>query len=124
LGCSGGSVTKNPTEWGAERSFQTWLSTTQTDNYKPSYEGLGRVMCYNKIGYSADRKSATVEATCRFHSSVVKKEFNWDNQGYQENVATFSVDSSRSEALELSVKVTDGEGTEFEIKLEPVNFVW
>ena len=84
MGCSGGDVTKNPESWGPDRSFQTWLSSTKSGNYKESYEGLGRVMCFNKIGYAADRKSATVEATCRFHKSIEKMEYNWNGAGYQE----------------------------------------
>ena len=67
LGCSSGSATTNPADW-ANRSFQTPLPGSA--NWKPEYEGLGRVMCYNNIQYSGDRKSATVEAKCRTHSSV------------------------------------------------------
>ena len=46
LQCTSGSVTTNPADW-ANRSFQTWLPGS--DKYKPEYEGLGRVMCYNHI---------------------------------------------------------------------------
>lgn len=46
LQCTNGSVTTNPADW-AQRSFQTWLPGSA--KYKPEYEGLGRVMCYNHI---------------------------------------------------------------------------
>ena len=46
LGCADGSTTTNPPDW-ANRSFQTPLPGSP--DYKPEYEGLGRVMCYNNI---------------------------------------------------------------------------
>ena len=46
MGCKSGTQTTNPPEW-AERSFQTFLPGDP--NYKPEFEGLGRVMCYTAI---------------------------------------------------------------------------
>jgi len=76
MGCKSGTQTTNPPEW-AERSFQTFLPGDPM--YKPSYEGLGRIMCYSNIVYNAARTSATVEMRCRQHSSITKVEYNFNN---------------------------------------------
>jgi hypothetical protein len=121
LGCSSGSATTNPPDW-AERSFQTFLPGSP--NYKPEYEGLGRVMCYNNIQYSADRSSATVEARCRTHSSIKSVAYNWNNAGFV-NSNTFKADGSLgTNALPLTVKTIDNDGIEYSINLEPLHFVW
>ena len=82
VGCTSGTQTRYPDEW-AKRSFQTFLKDGPDAHlYKPGYEGLGRVMCYTDIVYSADRKSANVTAKCRKHDSIVKMEYNWNNEGF------------------------------------------
>lgn len=95
MGCSSGSVTKNPEDW-ANRSFQTFLPGDS--QYKKEYESLGRVMCYSAIKYASDRKSAEVEIRCRQHSSIKSLSYNFDNKGYQSS-KTFKVDSSFSNVL-------------------------
>ncbi len=52
MGCTSGQATNPPADW-QQRSFQTPLP--HDPYYKPEYEGLGRVMCYNNIVYSSDR---------------------------------------------------------------------
>lgn len=121
LQCSSGSATTNPPDW-ATRSFQTPLPGDAL--HKPEYEGLGRVMCYNNIQYTNDRKSATVEARCRKHSSVQNLSYNWNNEGYTSS-STFSAGSNiGTNALSLIVKATDNDGEEYTITMEPLNFIW
>ena len=79
MGCSSGSATTNPADWEG-RSFQTPLPGDPY--YKPEYEGLGRVMCYNAIKYSSDRSNANVEVRCRTHSSITKVEYNFGGSGF------------------------------------------
>ena len=79
MGCASGQIATNPADW-AQRSFQTFLPGDAY--YKPEYEGLGRIMCYNSILYKADRKSATVDVRCRQHTSITKVEYNFNNQGF------------------------------------------
>jgi hypothetical protein len=91
--------------------------------YKPAYEGLGRVMCYMDIVYSTDRKSANVTAKCRKHDSIVKMEYNWNNEGLQSS-DTYAATGSLTDALSLVVKATDGDGKEFSITMEAVHLLW
>ena len=79
MGCRSGQETKNPADW-AQRSFQTPLPGDPY--YKPAYQGLGRVMCYNNIKYNSGRTSATVEVRCRQHSSITKVQYNFNNEGF------------------------------------------
>jgi hypothetical protein len=79
LQCTSGQQTNNPVEW-ADRVFQTPLASAS--DYQSSYEGRGRIVCYNNIVYSHDRLSATVEARCRQHSSIVDVKYNWNNEGF------------------------------------------
>ena len=82
MGCKDGQQTRYPDDW-SKRSFQTFLKDGPDSHmYKPEYEGLGRVMCYNKVSYTADRKSATVEAKCRQHDSITKVQYNWNGSGF------------------------------------------
>ncbi len=97
MGCKSGTQTTNPPEW-AERSFQTFLPGDPY--YKPEYEGLGRVMCYNNIKYNSGRTQATVEVRCRQHSSITKVEYNFNNAGWVSG-NTFSVDTSFSTNLPI-----------------------
>jgi hypothetical protein len=54
-GCTSGTQTRYPDEW-SKRSFQTFLKDGPDSHmYKPEYEGLGRVMCFNKVTYSSDK---------------------------------------------------------------------
>ena len=46
LQCTSGDQTKNPDDW-ADRAFQTPLQSSTL--YQDSFQGLGRVMCYNHI---------------------------------------------------------------------------
>jgi hypothetical protein len=65
VGCTSGEQTNYPDDW-SKRAFQTFLKDgVDAHMYKPSYEGLGKVMCFNKVVYSGDRSSAEVTATCR-----------------------------------------------------------
>jgi hypothetical protein len=80
-------------------------------------------MCYNKVVYGSDKKSATVEAKCRKHDSITKIEYNWNNEGFQSE-ATYNATTSLTDELTLIVKVTDGNSKEFTITAEPTNFVW
>jgi alpha-amylase len=91
--------------------------------WKTSYEGLGRVMCYNNVVYAGDRKSATVTATCRKHSSIAKMEYNWNNSGYNSQ-STFKATTALKDTLTLSVRATDAGGKQYEITVAPSNFVW
>lgn len=84
---------------------------------------MGRVFCYNHIKYSTDRSSAEVEARCRQHSSITKMEYNWNGKGYKSD-STYLVDQNMKDALSLTVKATDNEGTEFTVSLESPNFMW
>lgn len=55
VGCTDGQQTRYPEEW-SKRAFQTFLEDgVDAHMYKPEYEGLGRIMCYNKVTYAADR---------------------------------------------------------------------
>jgi hypothetical protein len=122
-GCTSGQQTRYPDDW-SKRSFQTFLKDGPDAHlYKPEYEGLGRVMCFNDIIYSADRSSANVTAKCRKHDSITKMEYNFNNEGFQSN-ATYAVNTSFSDALSLVVKATDGDGKEYTITQEVQNFVW
>ena len=70
VGCKDGQQTRYPDEWN-KRAFQTFLKDgPDAHMYKDEYEGLGRIMCYNKVTYGSDRQSATVEAICRKHDSI------------------------------------------------------
>ena len=72
VGCTDGKQTRYPDDW-AKRSFQTFLKDgPDAHMYKDEYEGLGRVMCFNKVVYSADKKSATINAKCRKHDSIAE----------------------------------------------------
>jgi len=84
---------------------------------------MGRIVCYNNITYSSDRTSATVEARCRQHSSVVDVKYNWNNEGFQSN-KTYQVGSSFASALTLVVKAVDASGSEFTISPEAPHFLW
>lgn len=120
LGCTSGDVTNNPADW-ASRTFQTPLPGS--DDWEPRHQGYGRIQCFNKIVYNSDRSAADVEAVCRQHDSIEKVEYNWAGAGFVEN-STFSLDSSFEDALSLTVKATDGSGSEFEITLQSPNFIW
>jgi len=120
LGCTSGSVTTNPADW-VNRSFQTPLPGSA--NWKESYQGMGRIVCYNNITYASSRQSATVEARCRQHSSITNVQYNWAGQGFSSS-STHSVDSAFKDALSLVVKATDGAGKEFTVELEAPNFIW
>jgi hypothetical protein len=77
VGCTSGDQTRYPDEW-SKRAFQTFLPDgVDAHMYKPEYEGLGRVMCYNQAVYSPNRDSATLHAKCRKHDSIVKMEYQW-----------------------------------------------
>ena len=84
---------------------------------------MGRIVCYNNIIYSSDRKSATVEARCRHHSSIVDVKYNWNNEGFKSN-KSYSVGTSFAAALTLVVKAVDHSGAEFTITPEAPNFLW
>ena len=120
LGCTSGSVTTNPADW-VDRSFQTPLPGTP--KWKEGYQGMGRIVCYNNITYASDRKSATVEARCRQHSSIIDVQYNWNNEGYSSN-KTYHAGSSFAAALTLVVKAVDASGAEFTITPEAPNFIW
>ena len=123
VGCTSGQQTRYPDDW-SKRSFQTFLKDGPDAHlYKPGYEGLGRVMCYNDVKYAADRKSATVTAACRKHDSITKMEYNWNNSGFSSD-ASHKVDSSHKETVTLTVKATDKDGKAYTITVEPSNFVW
>jgi alpha-amylase len=121
LGCTSGSVTTNPPDW-ANRSFQTPLPGSA--HYKPEYEGLGRVMCYNNIQYASDRKSATVEARCRTHSSVSNVSYNWNGEGFTSSKTYAAGSALGGKALSLVVKATDNAGVDYTITMESLNFIW
>lgn len=120
LGCQSGDVTTNPSDW-VDRSFQTPLPGTP--NWKESYQGMGRIVCFNNIIYNSDRTSAEVEAKCRQHSSIGKVEYNWADSGFQSS-SKHSLDSSFDKALTLVVKATDNDGNEFTVQPESPNFIW
>lgn len=123
VGCTSGDQTRYPDDW-SKRAFQTFLKDgPDAHMYKDEYEGLGRVMCFNKITYASDRKSATVEAVCRKHDSVTDLAFNWNGAGYVSD-NTFKADGSVSDEVTLTVKATDGDGKEYTITVQPVNLVW
>lgn len=75
---------------------------------------MGRIVCYNNIIYSSDRRSAEVEARCRQHSSIAKVEYNWAGKGFTGS-STHSLDSSFKDALTVVVKATDKDGNEFTV---------
>jgi alpha-amylase len=91
--------------------------------YKPEYEGLGRVMCYNQAIYTPNRESATLKANCRQHDSIVKMEYKWGDNEFSDE-SEFDADTALEDALTLTVKATDGDGKEWTITMEPYNFVW
>jgi len=121
VGCTSGTATTNPPDW-AERSFQTWLPGSP--NYKPEYEGLGRIMCYNNIQYSTDRTSATVEARCRIHNFIQKVYYNWNNEGFVSSNTYHAGSGLGTNALSLEVKATDNDGVDYMITMEPLHFIW
>jgi hypothetical protein len=121
LGCSSGDVTTNPADW-AERSFQTWLPGSE--HYKEEYEGLGRIMCYNNYTYASDRQSATVEARCRTHKSVTEVQYNWNGEGFQSESTYQASSALGDDALTLTAKAIDGDGKEFTVTMEAINFAW
>jgi alpha-amylase len=120
MGCTSGQATNPPTDWSA-RSFQTPLP--HDPYYKPEYEGLGRVMCYNNIVYNNGLTSATVEVRCRQHSSINKVQYNFNKQGFQD-LSKFTADKSFSSTLPVTVRGYDIHGLTWDITLEPLNFVW
>jgi len=123
VGCTDGQQTRYPDEW-SKRSFQTFLKDgVDSHMYKPEYEGLGRVMCFNKVTYAADRQSAKVEATCRKHDSIQTVQYNWNGSGFTSE-STFQADSSFKDDLTLVVKVTDGDGKDYQVTVEKTNFIW
>jgi len=84
-GCTDGQQTRYPDDYG-KRAFQTFLKDgVDSHMYRPEYEGLGRVMCFNNVVYSSDKSSATVTATCRKQESITKMEYNWNGAGFTEN---------------------------------------
>ena len=122
-GCPSGDQTRYPDEY-KQRAFQTYLKDgPDADKYREEFEGLGRVMCFNKVSYSSDRQSASVEAKCRQHDSVNELQYNFNNEGFQSS-STYQADSSFEDDLSVQVKAIDGDGKEFTITLEPTNFVW
>ena len=65
VGCTSGSQTRYPDDW-SKRAFQTFRKDgPDAHMYKEEYEGLSHVMCFNKVNYSNDRRSAKIEARCR-----------------------------------------------------------
>jgi alpha-amylase len=80
-------------------------------------------MCYNKVTYAPDRRSATVEATCRKHDSIRNVQYNWNGTGFSSS-STFQAGSTFNGDLTLEVKATDGDGKDFEITVEKTNFIW
>ena len=74
--------------------------------YKPEYEGLGRVMCYNQAVYSPNRKTATIEAKCREHESIIKMEYKWGDADFSVE-SSFEATSALEDALTLVVRATD-----------------
>lgn len=80
--------------------------------YKPEYEGLGRVMCYNQVVYQSGKQSATINAHCRQHDSIKTIQYNWNNEGFVSS-SSYNVDSTQKEAISLIVKVTDSDGKDF-----------
>ena len=84
VGCKGGDDTRYPDDW-SKRAFQTFLPDgVDKDMYKPEYEGLGRVMCYNQAIYSPNRESATLKAVCRQHDSIVKMKYKWGDNDFSD----------------------------------------
>ena len=49
--------------------------------------------------------------------------YNFNGEGFQSN-DSYKVGSDFSDALSLVVKAVDGDGKEFTITQEPVNFLW
>jgi alpha-amylase len=91
--------------------------------YKPEYEDLGRLMCYQKVVYAGDRKSANVKAICRQHDSITKMEYNYNGKGFTDS-DTFTADTGLTDALTLSVRGTDDDGKQWNITVEQHNFLW
>ena len=82
VGCTDGQQTRYPDDW-SNRAFQTFMKDgVDAHMYRPEYEGLGRIMCFNKVTYAGDRQSAKVEATCRQHKSITEVQYNWNGQGF------------------------------------------
>lgn len=123
VGCTDGQQTRYPDDW-SQRAFQTFLKDgVDAHMYKPEYEGLGRIMCYNKVTYMADKTTAKCEAICRKHDSIVDVQYNWNNTGFSSD-STVSTDTKLKDAMTLVVKAKDGDGKEFQITVEPTNFIW
>lgn len=81
------------------------------------------MVCFNKIVYNSSHTSAEVEAVCRQHSSITKMEYNWNNEGYSSS-NKYAAGNALAGALSLTVRATDGDGTEFTISPEAPNFMW
>jgi len=80
-------------------------------------------MCYNNIVYNSGRTSATVSVRCRQHSSINKVQYNYNGAGYVDT-ASFTVDSSFKDSLQVKVRGTDVNQDTWDITLESLNFVW
>lgn len=80
-------------------------------------------MCFNQITYAEDRASATVEARCRTHSSVTSVQYNWNGEGFGDS-STYQVGSDFEYVLTSEVKAIDGDGNEYFIAPEALNFIW
>ena len=120
LQCKSGDQTNQPADW-ANRTWQTPLPGSA--DWKPEFQGYGRVQCYNNIVYAADRQSAQVEARCRKHESITEVTYNWNDEGFVAS-NTYAATSKLTEALSLTVKAKDDKGTEFTITLEAPNFIF
>ena len=83
-------------------------------------------MCFNKIDYAADRKSAKVSVKCRFHESIVTKSYNWNNEGFTSTIVKeFNNVDHPTDAITLTVRgVDDPAGDNYDITMEPINFIW
>lgn len=80
-------------------------------------------MCFNKITYSDDLKSATVEAKCRQASQVSSLQYNFNDEGFQSD-NTYKTDSGNSDTLTLTVKAITEDNEDYTITMDPLNFVW
>jgi len=81
-------------------------------------------MCYNNYTYSSDRQSAAVEAVCRKHNSVTEVQYNWNSEGFQSESTYQAGSGLGDDALALTVKAIDGDGKEFTVTMEAINFIW
>ena len=123
LGCTDGSQTRYPDDW-SKRSFQTFIKDgPDAHMYKPGYEDLARIMCYNNVEYAGDRQSAKVTATCRKHDSIQKMEYNFNNEGFVEK-DNYDATTALTDTLTVAVRGTDNDGKEWNITVEPSNFIW